>query len=77
MQNLPQGDLNKDLSIIMQAAYFDGTRLPVVLVFVEFAAVVFVVFEDPDPDSSAGISGSTRAIHGVCVYQVKLKAMQP
>ena len=46
----------------MQAAYFEGTCLPVV-VFVEFAVVVFVVFENPDPDSSAGISGSTRAIH--------------
>ena len=67
MQNLLEGDLNKNLSIVMQAAYFDGTCLPVVvfvdLVLVKFAAVVFVVFENPYPDSSAGISGSTRAIH--------------
>ena len=42
------------------------TCLPVV-VFAEFVVVVvvvFAVFGNPDPDSdSAGISGSTRAIH--------------
>ena len=39
------------------------TCLPVV-VLAAFVVVVFVVFGNPDPDSdSAGIFGSTRAIH--------------